>query len=76
MVLNGSRKTNFFYYSFKASKNKQELSFYSIPEFDEWKKHIENQKAWKIKYYKGLYSKTLKFCELNYWHKFPVKRAL
>lgn len=21
----------------KASKNKQELSFYSIPEFDEWK---------------------------------------
>ena len=53
MVLNSSRKTNFFYYSFKASKNKQELSFYSIPEFDEWKKHIENQKAWKIKYYKG-----------------------
>lgn len=39
----------------KASKNKQELSFYSIPEFDEWKKHMENHKAWKIKYYKGLF---------------------
>ncbi|XP_040819606.1 DNA topoisomerase 2-beta isoform X5 [Ochotona curzoniae] len=44
----------------KASKNKQELSFYSIPEFDEWKKHIENQKAWKIKYYKGLGTSTAK----------------
>jgi len=40
----------------KASKNKQELSFYSIPEFDEWKKHMENHKAWKIKYYKGLFT--------------------
>lgn len=64
MVLKGSRKTNFFFL-FKASKNKQELSFYSIPEFDEWKKHIENQKAWKIKYYKGLYFKVLKFCEVT-----------
>ncbi|KAK2090239.1 DNA topoisomerase 2-beta, partial [Saguinus oedipus] len=44
----------------QASKNKQELSFYSIPEFDEWKKHIENQKAWKIKYYKGLGTSTAK----------------
>ncbi|XP_015683435.1 DNA topoisomerase 2-beta [Protobothrops mucrosquamatus] len=44
----------------KASKNKQELSFYSIPEFDEWKKHMENHKAWKIKYYKGLGTSTAK----------------
>lgn len=44
----------FCLFVFKASKNKQELSFYSIPEFDEWKKHMENHKAWKIKYYKGL----------------------
>ncbi|CAN2389744.1 DNA topoisomerase II activity [Pristimantis euphronides] len=44
----------------KASKNKQELSFYSIPEFDEWKKQIENQKLWKIKYYKGLGTSTAK----------------
>ncbi|KAJ6666465.1 hypothetical protein lerEdw1_020188 [Lerista edwardsae] len=44
----------------KASKNKQELAFYSIPEFDEWKKHMENHKAWKIKYYKGLGTSTAK----------------
>ncbi|XP_070584241.1 DNA topoisomerase 2-beta isoform X3 [Erythrolamprus reginae] len=44
----------------KASKNKQELSFYSIPEFDEWKKHMENHKAWKVKYYKGLGTSTAK----------------
>ena len=35
------------------SKNKQELAFYSIPEFDEWKKNTENYKTWHIKYYKG-----------------------
>ncbi|XP_069814764.1 DNA topoisomerase 2-beta [Dendropsophus ebraccatus] len=44
----------------KATKNKQEMSFYSIPEFDEWKKQIENQKLWKIKYYKGLGTSTAK----------------
>ncbi|KAG7457516.1 hypothetical protein MATL_G00227990 [Megalops atlanticus] len=44
----------------KASKNKQELSFYSIPEFDEWKKQTENYKSWHIKYYKGLGTSTSK----------------
>ncbi|XP_035490607.1 DNA topoisomerase 2-beta isoform X1 [Scophthalmus maximus] len=44
----------------KATKNKQELSFYSIPEFDEWKKHTENYKTWHIKYYKGLGTSTSK----------------
>ncbi|KAE8596726.1 hypothetical protein XENTR_v10016221 [Xenopus tropicalis] len=44
----------------KATKNKQELSFYSIPEFEEWKKQTENQKLWKIKYYKGLGTSTSK----------------
>lgn len=44
----------------KASKNKQELSFYSIPEFEEWKKHTENYKTWHIKYYKGLGTSTSK----------------
>lgn len=38
----------------QATKNKQELAFYSIPEFDEWKKQTENYKTWHIKYYKGL----------------------
>ncbi|XP_058475519.1 DNA topoisomerase 2-beta isoform X1 [Solea solea] len=44
----------------KATKNKQELSFYSIPEFDEWKKHTDNHKTWHIKYYKGLGTSTSK----------------
>ncbi|KAK7898381.1 hypothetical protein WMY93_019234 [Mugilogobius chulae] len=44
----------------QVSKNKQELSFYSIPEFDEWKKHTENFKTWHIKYYKGLGTSTSK----------------
>ncbi|KAK3525400.1 hypothetical protein QTP86_031526, partial [Hemibagrus guttatus] len=44
----------------KATKNKQEVSFYSIPEFDEWKKQTENYKTWHIKYYKGLGTSTSK----------------
>lgn len=44
----------------KASKNKQEVPFYSIPEFDEWKKQTENYKTWHIKYYKGLGTSTSK----------------
>ncbi|XP_026132839.1 DNA topoisomerase 2-alpha [Carassius auratus] len=44
----------------KASNKKQELSFYSIPEFNEWKEKQSNTKSWKIKYYKGLGTSTSK----------------
>uniref|UniRef100_A0A8C3A1H5 DNA topoisomerase 2 n=1 Tax=Cyclopterus lumpus TaxID=8103 RepID=A0A8C3A1H5_CYCLU len=44
----------------KVTKSKQEFSFYSIPEFDEWKKNTENFKTWHIKYYKGLGTSTSK----------------
>ncbi|XP_077062065.1 DNA topoisomerase 2-alpha [Siphateles boraxobius] len=44
----------------KASSKKQELSFYSIPEFTEWKEKQSNTKSWKIKYYKGLGTSTSK----------------
>nr|DBA22322.1 TPA: hypothetical protein GDO54_013360 [Pyxicephalus adspersus] len=44
----------------KVSKNKQELSFYSIPEFEEWKNQSDSHKSWKIKYYKGLGTSTSK----------------
>ncbi|KPP73635.1 DNA topoisomerase 2-beta-like [Scleropages formosus] len=44
----------------KVTKNKQELAFYSIPEFEEWKKQTENFKSWHIKYYKGLGTSTSK----------------
>ncbi|XP_015687762.1 DNA topoisomerase 2-alpha [Protobothrops mucrosquamatus] len=44
----------------KVSKNREEISFYSIPEFQEWKNSNSNHKSWKIKYYKGLGTSTSK----------------
>jgi DNA topoisomerase II len=38
----------------KATKGKDVRSFFSIPEYVEWRKNTENWKAWRIKYYKGL----------------------
>ncbi|XP_028390602.1 DNA topoisomerase 2-alpha-like isoform X2 [Dendronephthya gigantea] len=54
----------------KASKGKEEIPFYSIPEFDEWKERTPNAKSWKIKYYKGLGTSTPKeakeyFADMN-----------
>ncbi|XP_077315975.1 DNA topoisomerase 2-alpha isoform X2 [Lithobates pipiens] len=61
----------------KVSKNKQELSFYSIPEFEEWKNVTESHKSWKIKYYKGLGTSTSKeakeyFADMER-HRIPFK---
>lgn len=44
----------------KASKKGKELSFYSLPEFEEWKKSQNNWHTFKIKYYKGLGTSTSK----------------
>ncbi|XP_022236332.1 DNA topoisomerase 2-alpha-like isoform X2 [Limulus polyphemus] len=44
----------------KAVKGKEEKSFYSLPEFEEWKTQISNWNTWKIKYYKGLGTSTAK----------------
>ncbi|XP_072523094.1 DNA topoisomerase 2-alpha [Salminus brasiliensis] len=44
----------------KVTNKSQELSFYSIPEFSEWKEKQSNIKSWKIKYYKGLGTSTAK----------------
>ncbi|KAK6037902.1 hypothetical protein COOONC_24593 [Cooperia oncophora] len=44
----------------KASKGKEELSFFSIPEYNEWRNNTENWKSYKIKYYKGLGTSTSK----------------
>uniref|UniRef100_A0A8C2SVS6 DNA topoisomerase 2 n=1 Tax=Coturnix japonica TaxID=93934 RepID=A0A8C2SVS6_COTJA len=44
----------------KVSKNKEEIAFYSIPEFEEWKNSTQNYNTWKIKYYKGLGTSTSK----------------
>lgn len=39
----------------KATRGKEELSFYSLPEFEEWKKATENFHLYKTKYYKGIF---------------------
>ena len=38
----------------KATKGKEEFSFYSLPEFEEWKAEKDNRHTYKIKYYKGI----------------------
>lgn len=40
----------------QVTKNKKEQSFYSLPEFEEWKASTDNWHTYKIKYYKGLFS--------------------
>lgn len=37
----------------KATKKSEEFSFYSLPEFEEWKASKDNWHTYKIKYYKG-----------------------
>ncbi|XP_035002136.1 DNA topoisomerase 2-alpha [Hippoglossus stenolepis] len=61
----------------KASFKKSQQSFYSIPEFDEWKESQANHKSWKIKYYKGLGTSTSQeakeyFCDMER-HRIPFK---
>uniref|UniRef100_A0A336LDC4 DNA topoisomerase 2 n=1 Tax=Culicoides sonorensis TaxID=179676 RepID=A0A336LDC4_CULSO len=42
----------------KASKKDVSLSFYSLPEFEEWKADTPNHNTYNIKYYKGLGTST------------------
>ncbi|XP_054744997.1 DNA topoisomerase 2 isoform X2 [Anastrepha obliqua] len=44
----------------KATKKDQVLSFYSLPEFEEWKNDTPNHNTFNIKYYKGLGTSTSK----------------
>ncbi|XP_052758891.1 DNA topoisomerase 2 isoform X2 [Galleria mellonella] len=44
----------------KATKKDKEISFYSLPEFEEWKRETENHHTYNIKYYKGLGTSTSK----------------
>ncbi|XP_052741685.1 DNA topoisomerase 2 isoform X2 [Bicyclus anynana] len=44
----------------KATKKDKELSFFSLPEFEEWKRDTENHHTYNIKYYKGLGTSTSK----------------
>ena len=61
----------------KATKGKNILSFYNLPEYEKWKKNTSNIQQFKIKYYKGLgtsssneakeYFKNLDKNEINYF---------
>ncbi|XP_046387221.1 DNA topoisomerase 2-alpha isoform X2 [Ischnura elegans] len=42
----------------KATKGNNSMRFYSLPEFEDWKKDTENWYTYKIKYYKGLGTST------------------
>uniref|UniRef100_A0A0M3IS16 TOP4c domain-containing protein n=1 Tax=Ascaris lumbricoides TaxID=6252 RepID=A0A0M3IS16_ASCLU len=44
----------------KATKGKEEFSFFSLPEYAEWRNNTENWKSYRIKYYKGLGTSTSK----------------
>ncbi|XP_048776509.2 DNA topoisomerase 2-alpha-like isoform X2 [Ostrea edulis] len=61
----------------KVTKGKTEMSFYSLPEFEEWKRETENWHTYRVKYYKGLGTSTSKeakeyFCDMER-HKIPFK---
>lgn len=47
-------------YILQVSKGRQELSFYSLPEFEQWRSVTEGAHTWKTKYYKGLGTSTAK----------------
>ncbi len=42
----------------KCTKNRQEIAFYTIPEYEAWKRVNEDGRGWSIKYYKGLGTST------------------
>ncbi|KRY36227.1 putative DNA topoisomerase 2 [Trichinella spiralis] len=44
----------------KATKGREELQFFSIPQYFQWRAETANWKAWKVKYYKGLGTSTAK----------------
>lgn len=44
----------------KSDDGKQEKSFYSMPEFNEWQHATPDWHTWKVKYYKGLGTSTSK----------------
>jgi len=44
----------------QVNKGNQELSFYSLPEMEQWKAATPNHQHWKVKYYKGLGTSTSK----------------
>uniref|UniRef100_A0A0K0F8B8 DNA topoisomerase 2 n=1 Tax=Strongyloides venezuelensis TaxID=75913 RepID=A0A0K0F8B8_STRVS len=59
----------------KASKGNTSVSFFSLPEYMEWRNNTDNWKSYRIKYYKGLGTSTSKeakeyFSDMNR-HRIP-----
>lgn len=44
----------------KATKGKNQIAFYTMPEYEKWKEQTNNGQGFKIKYYKGLGTSTSK----------------
>lgn len=44
----------------KAFKGKQEVPFYNVQEYDEWRQQPGNASGWKVDYYKGLGTSSAK----------------
>eukprot|EP00928_Gymnodinium_smaydae_P069983 TRINITY_DN53940_c0_g1_i1.p1 TRINITY_DN53940_c0_g1~~TRINITY_DN53940_c0_g1_i1.p1 ORF type:complete len:1309 (-),score=272.18 TRINITY_DN53940_c0_g1_i1:634-4497(-) len=44
----------------KVHKGKLNKAFYTLPEYEEWKRETQNGQGWRIKYYKGLGTSTAK----------------
>ncbi|XP_075262608.1 DNA topoisomerase 2-alpha-like isoform X2 [Convolutriloba macropyga] len=44
----------------KVSKGSEVISFFSLPEFDEWRSNTPSWKTYNVKYYKGLGTSTMK----------------
>ena len=42
------------------TKGQEEIPFFSLPEFEQWKAVTDNHHTWKVKYYKGLGTSTAK----------------
>ena len=63
----------------QVTKSKNEVPFYSLPEFENWRSTTENPHTWKVKYYKGLGTSTAKeakeyFSDMDR-HRIPFKYA-
>ena len=64
-------------YPHQATKGKNEIPFFSLPEFERWRSQTDNVHTWKIKYYKGLGTSTGKeakeyFSDMDR-HRIPFK---
>ncbi|KAJ3179046.1 DNA topoisomerase 2 [Gaertneriomyces sp. JEL0708] len=42
----------------RVTKGTQEINFFNIPEYENWRRHHNDGKGWNIKYYKGLGTST------------------